>query len=154
MTCIRQSVHSLCQAVKQRLRQWAKHSVDSPRPDHWGVTVSASVGTRWGASVKKGKLPPKYVPLEVVFIVNLWQCLNSPTGQGTVAVVGLWILWAGTLFVAVHSIHSQAGRSLSLPRPSLLDIRQGWYIADRGVSTFGIVTVYCASRAVGRSWIL
>ena len=54
MTFIRQSVHSLRQAVKQSLCQWAKHSVDSPRPDHWGVTVPASIGTRWGALVRTG----------------------------------------------------------------------------------------------------
>jgi len=50
MIFIRQSVHPLCQAVKQRLCQ-AKHSVDSPEPDLGGDSVSE----HWGALGSIGK---------------------------------------------------------------------------------------------------
>ena len=44
-------------------------------------------------------------------MILFWKCTKSPHPQegGIVAVVvGLWIVWAGTLFVAVHTIHSLA----------------------------------------------
>jgi hypothetical protein len=58
------------------------------------------------------KFPQKVVPLEAVFIVILFcKCTRSPhpqEGDIVAVVVGLWIVWAGTLFVAVHTIHSLA----------------------------------------------
>ena len=65
------------------------------------------------------KFPQKVVPLEAVFIVILfWKCAKSPHPQegGIVAVVvGLWIVWAGTFFVAVHPIHSLACQCSPFP---------------------------------------
>ena len=89
------------------------------------------------------KFPQKVVPLEAVFIVILfWKCTKSPHPQegGIVAVVvGLWIVWAGTLFVAVHTIHSLAPCSRLPFRPGTLEIRQGWHVSDGGVPPLSII---------------
>jgi len=98
------------------------------------------------------KLPQKVVPLEAVFIVILfWKCTKSPhpqEGDIVAVVVGLWIVWAGTLFVAVHTIHSLACQCSLFPfRPGTLDIHltgavdvpQGWHVANRGVPPVSII---------------
>ena len=71
----------------------------------------------------------------------LWKCSKNPQRQNAVVavVVGLWIVWAGTLFVAVHTIHSLSRRSLLTLRASTLDARQGWHVADRRMTPLGII---------------
>ncbi len=52
----------------------------------------------------------KVIPLEAIFaVILLWKYAKSfHRKEDGVVVVGLWIVWAGTLLVAVHTIHSQA----------------------------------------------
>lgn len=89
------------------------------------------------SAVIGGRLPPKYVPLEAVFIVILCKCPN-PVRQAAVA-VGLWIVWAGTLSGAVHTIHSLSTLSSPILRPDTLNVRQGRHIPNRRVTPLRII---------------
>ena len=54
------------------------------------------------------KFPQKVVPLGTVFIVILSRSVpRFPTPKSIIIIIiaGLWIVWAGTLLVAVHTIH-------------------------------------------------
>jgi hypothetical protein len=114
------------------------------------VYLMQHITTRNPKNVQLG-FPPKYVPLEVVFIVILWQCSKNPQWQNA-AVVGAVgsmvnaprcpnLVGCGRLSTRRHC-HSPPSGSVFKVQLCLPDESQRRHIANRRMTSLEIVILH------------